>query len=330
MKRKYSVIIAVPMEHTQYPSLRALAKFPPEHKPAEVLLAVGNNPSAQRNAAACIARAPFLYFLDEDSQPLPATTSRLLSHFEEEAVLAAGGPNVVPLEAPPFEKTVASVLASWMGSFLVRNRYAPLGAVRQATEKDLILCNLMVRKNFFLSLGGFRENLFPNEENEFLNRALHHGYRLIYDPGAVIRRRPRKSFGEFSYQAFRYGRGRAQQIRIYPCFSDLIHFVPLFFVLYLVTLPLTIPFVGFLPAISPLLIFATGAFATGLACASWNRRFSEIFLVPALIFLRHFFYGAGFGAGLFLPQRKKPESLVRLFRVTGSRLQNLQPVKGVK
>lgn len=330
MKRKYSVIIAAPKEGTQYPSLRALAKLPREQRPAEVLLAVGNNPPAQRNAAARIARSPFLYFLDEDSQPLPTTAARLLSHFEEETVLAAGGPNVVPPEAPPFEKTVASVLASWMGSFLVRNRYAPLGAVRQATEKDLILCNLMVRKNLFLSLGGFRESLFPNEENEFLNRALHHGYRLIYDPGAVIWRRPRKSFGEFSYQAFRYGRGRAQQIRTYPCFSDFVHFVPSFFVLYLATLPLTVSWAGVLPAISPLSIFVAGALATGLACASWNRRFSEIFLVPALIFLRHFFYGLGFGLGLFLPQRKKTQSFVRLFCATGNRFQNLQSVKEIK
>lgn len=236
MKNSYSVVIAVDRIDKPLPVLKGLSQLPAAERPKEIYACVGKNPSLQRNSGVSLCKTPMVYFLDDDSVVNPGTPQHLLSHFEQSRTAVVGGPNLVPPSASSFERTVNAVLASWLGSFSVRARYASIGAVREATEKELILCNMMVRRDSFGSEGGFRVDLYPNEENEFLNRLLHKGYRLVYDPGAAVYRSRRKSLWAFCYQAFRYGRGRARQMKVYPCLSDLIHLAPAFFVIYVLAL----------------------------------------------------------------------------------------------
>jgi hypothetical protein len=182
---------------------------------------------------------------------------------------------------------------------------------------------MMVNRKTFMTEGGFRTDLYPNEENEFLNRLLHKSYRLIYDPRAGVYRSRRKSLGAFCVQAFRYGRGRAQQMKVYPCLSDLIHLAPAFFLFYLIALALpwlidiNCLFLNFLKspwAWIPLFLFITLSIITGISAASWHRRFMDVFKVPILIFLRHSFYGVGLVAGLFTTLHK-PAKNVKVYQV---------------
>ena len=323
-KLSYSVVIAVDRLDKDLPVLHGLEKLPKTEKPKEIFACVGKNPSLQRNQGVKACQSPVVYFLDDDSVVAPGTTRDLLSHFEDSRTAVAGGPNLVPPDAISFEKTVNAVLASWMGSFKVRTRYAAIGSVKEATEKDLILCNMMVRREVFLSEDGFRVDLFPNEENEFLNRLLHQGRRLVYDPRGGVYRSRRKSLEAFCFQAFRYGRGRARQMKVYPCLSDIVHLVPAFFLFYLLSLALPFAFPG---SSNPLLLifqsplwwiplglFILGAAGTGISAASWHRRFMDAFKVPILIFLRHSFYGLGLIAGFFSTIPKPPME-VNLFKV---------------
>src|ERR1035441_4666961 len=221
----YSVVIAVDRTDKPLTVLEGLQKLPPSERPLEIYACVGRNPSLQRNLGVGQCKTELVYFLDDDSFVSPGTVRHLGSHFQDARTAVAGGPNLVPPDAISFEKTVNSVLASWMASFKVRYRYAAIGSVKEATEKDLILCNMMVRRKTFLAEGGFRVDLYPNEENEFLNRLLHKGSGLVYDPRGAVYRSRRRSLEAFCWQAFRYGRGRARQIKVYPCLSDIIHLV---------------------------------------------------------------------------------------------------------
>lgn len=322
----YTAVIASDRIDKEIRSLTALSQLPAEDKPAEVLVAVGRNPSQQRNLGVSNSKNPLVYFLDDDSQAIPGSPRNLVSHFQEDHTAVAGGPNLCPPNASPFEKTVSAVLASWMGSFSVRNRYAAIGSVKQATEKDLILCNMMVRRKTFLKEGGFRKDLYPNEENEFLNRLLHSQYRLVYDPGAAVFRHRRKNLGDFCYQAFRYGRGRAQQMKVYPCLSDLVHLIPAFFLFYVLSL-----LVALIPALVPswaavfltspfwrypFYLFLALALGTGVSAISWHRNPLDLFTVPLLIFLRQVFYGIGLLAGLSTPIPKRENPPIRLYKAT--------------
>jgi hypothetical protein len=100
----------------------------------------------------------------------------------------------------------------------------------------------------------------------------------------------------------------------------LIHLAPLFFDLYLLTLPLPIilslPHTLILTGIwcFPALLFAALSLGTGISAASWHRRAMDAVKVPILIFLRHFLYGVGLLAG-FLTPGPKPVGDVHLFQV---------------
>jgi len=319
----YTAVIASDRIDKEIRSLTALAQLPKEDRPAEVLVAVGRNPSGQRNLGVSKSKSPLVYFLDDDSQSIPGSPRSLAAHFEEERTAVAGGPNLCPPNASPFEKTVSGVLASWMGSFSVRNRYAAIGSVKEATEKDLILCNMMVRRKTFLKEGGFRKDLYPNEENEFLNRLLHNQYRLVYDPGAAVFRHRRKTLGEFCHQAFRYGRGRAQQMKVYPCLSDLVHLIPAFFLFYVISLGVSLvpslpPWASMVLASPfwrlPFGLFLVLCLGTGISVVSWHRNLLDLFTVPLLIFLRQVFYGIGLLAGLATPIPQRAEAPIRLYK----------------
>src|SRR4029079_17380614 len=125
----------------------------------EILVARGKQPSAQRNAALKAARGELIYFLDDDSVPEPANLRRVLTYFNDSNVKMVGGPNVCPPDAPALEKIFALVLSSWLAFGPSRARYAPVGQVRDASEKELILCNLVARREALVNLGGFNEAL---------------------------------------------------------------------------------------------------------------------------------------------------------------------------
>lgn len=320
MTLTYSVVISVDRPDKKLLSLQSISRLSAAEKPSEVFLCVGRNPSLQRNLGVGLCRAPLVYFLDDDSFVNPNTPSHLLRHFKNPRTAVAGGPNLAFPDASAFEKTVSAVLASWMGSFKVRNRYAALGSVKEATEKDLILCNLMVHRDSFQKMGGFRTDLYPNEENEFLNRIMHGEAQLIYDPQAVIYRPRRKNIREFCRQAFRYGQGRARQIKVYPCLSDAVHLVPAFFMFYVMSLVLS--GFHFMPAFSttwlwwlPFDLFAALCLGTAFSALSWHRNPLDLFAVPALIFLRQFLYGVGLLAGFATASPKRSEQPVNCYEV---------------
>jgi GT2 family glycosyltransferase len=125
-------------------------------------------------------------------------------------------------------------LSSRFASGAVSARYRTQGSVRESSESELILCNLSVRRDLFLSHGGFDERLYPNEENELLDRMRLSGVKLLHDPDLAIRRSQRKSLRAFVRQIFGYGRGRGRQTFISRSVS-LPTLVPFFFLLYLLS-----------------------------------------------------------------------------------------------
>ena len=165
-----------------------------------------------------------------------------------------GGPNLCPPDAPFLEHVFALVQSSRLAFFSSAARYTSLGARRQTSEKELILCNLVARKADLLELGGFNEALYPNEENALMDDIQKRGGKLIYDPQLIVHRRPRSTLKSFAKMLLNYGRGRAEQVRLHPTLRSLPNFAPPLFVVYL----LIAPFLGML-SVWPL-----------LACFSWQ------------------------------------------------------------
>jgi cellulose synthase/poly-beta-1,6-N-acetylglucosamine synthase-like glycosyltransferase len=302
----------------------------------EILVARGRQPSVQRNAALRAARGDLIYFLDDDSAPEAGSLRRAVAHFREPKVQMVGGPNVCPPEAPALEQVFARVLASWLAFGPSRARYAAVGQVRMTSEKELILCNLLARRQAMLELGGFNEALYPNEENALMDELQKRGGKLIYDPQVLVHRRPRSSLGSFARMLMTYGRGRAEQFRVHPTLGSALNFVPPLFCLYLLALP-------FLLALTPigglclvlLTFYGIAVLAQGLVLVvqseaerprepqelgdqgsrgrSPSRVWQSVAAIP-LIVLTHVLYGFGFWRGLFTslkpPDQRPPVEVV--------------------
>jgi succinoglycan biosynthesis protein ExoA len=273
--------------------------YPRTH--VDLILARGKQPSVQRNVAVKAARGDLIYFLDDDARPSPGSLRRALSHFTDPQVKVVGGPAVCPGDAPWIEQLFAVVLGSWaLGPS--RARYIRVGRVRQSSEKELILCNMVMRRDTFLEFGGFDESLYPNEENALMDDIQRAGGKLLYDPDVIAERRPRPNLKAFAKMLLTYGRGRAEQFRLHPTLGSALNFVPPLFCLYLVALPLLVR-LG-LVAVLPLLFYAVGVLAQAVLLMQQHGVLRSIAALP-LVVLTHILYGLGFWRGLFTSVRGK-------------------------
>lgn len=265
----------------------------------EILLAEGSAPSQQRNRAALLACGEILYFLDDDSLVNPENIDLCSDEMSDQAVAVVGGPSITLADDSRLQLLFGYALASVFGSGPVSNRYRSNGETRPTTDKELILCNLAVRRSVFIELDGFNECLYPNEENEFLERVVSAGYKLLHCPAMYILRSQRATLQAFIRQMFNYGRGRGQQTLITASYS-VTSFIPLAFVAYLIFALICIKHVFLL---LPLLVYLCAAFVSSLLVLRRTGRLFSVLLI-GIYPLMHAANGAGLLWGLI---NGKPE-----------------------
>jgi cellulose synthase/poly-beta-1,6-N-acetylglucosamine synthase-like glycosyltransferase len=313
-----TVIIAAKPDQAEIQAVAAARRldYPPDR--LEIIITRGKQPSAQRNVAMRAARGDWLYFLDDDSVPGPENLRRAAKFMSDPGVKMLGGPNLCPPDAPPLEQVFAVVLGSWLAFGPSRARYARVGAVRRTGEKELILCNLMARRDSLLELGGFNEALYPNEENALMDELQKQGGKLMYDPQFVVYRRPRRTLKAFARMLMTYGRGRAEQFRVYPTFGSLPNLIPLLFCVYLIVL-LAVESAASgthmaLWGATPLALYGFCILLQTVASAFTGGVVRALAAMP-LLAASHLLYGFGFWRGLFtkLPSSEsRPHVEVRL------------------
>jgi GT2 family glycosyltransferase len=289
-----SVSFIIPVKRGGYVAALDHVKITvPDNIRYEILLAEGSAPSLQRNRAAQEAKGDILYFLDDDSLITSDNLDHCIDGMVDPDVAVIGGPSITPADDNWLQLLFGFALASAFGSGAVNNRYRIYGKIRETTDKELILCNLAVRRSVFIDLGGFNECLYPNEENEFLERVTSAGYKLLHDPGMFVFRSQRKTMKAFVRQMFSYGRGRGQQSRVTSSYSA-ISLIPLFFVAYLF---FSLLFIKYLLLLMPLVIYLCAAFISMFLVLLRTGRIFAIFLI-CLYPLMHTVNGLGLLWGL--------------------------------
>ena len=311
-----SIIVPTRPGQAEIPAVTAARALDYPKDKLEIIVARGKQPAVQRNAAIRAARGELIYFLDDDSRAQPDNLRRALTHFNAPQVKMLGGPNLCPPEAPPLEQIFAVVLSSWLAVVSSRARYESVGAVRESSEKELILCNMMARRDALLELGGFDESLYPNEENALMDDLQKRGAKLIYDPQFIVHRHPRPTLRAFCKMLFTYGRGRAEQFRLHPSPGSALNFVPPLFCIYLITAPLLALPLG--PIVfAPLALYFLAVIGQ-TAVSLLTKGFFRSLLAAPLLVASHVFYGLGFGRGLFTRLKSsgnKPVTEVKLEKV---------------
>jgi cellulose synthase/poly-beta-1,6-N-acetylglucosamine synthase-like glycosyltransferase len=257
----------------------------------EVLRPFGDNPSLQRNQALLKAKSDVILFLDDDSVIESAMIKKYIRSFEDSRVDIIGGPAIIR-----HEDKVSEVLGHILSSFFLigpsASRYSCRGVKRRASEKELILCNLAIRKNALLDSGGFDIKLYPWEENELLNKMNKKGFESYYDPSIVTTRGMTDSLKCFYLKIFNYAMNRGKMggvksfIYALPCFI-LINTLYTLQSMHLNTL---------------FLCYLLYLFISGLIIAQKTKKYKLVCLVPLITWGLHITYGVGlcYGMSLFL------------------------------
>lgn len=261
--------------------------YPPDR--IEVIVAEGTQPSKQRNEAAREAGGDILYFLDDDSVIYPHLFRDIVKWFCDDRIVAVGGPAVTRHTDTFLQKCFGYALGAYFGSLGMSYKFKAYGWVKEATERDLILANLALRRDVFLAAGGFNEELYPNEENELLNRLKVLGYHFIYNAEAVVYRSQREDLGKFVRQVFNYGRGRMEHFFVNKNFFMPVFLLPMFFLLYLHSLLLVRHWWYWLP-----LWFYLGLNLVQTTQIALEQRQKLVFgVLPFLFPVMHIAYGYG-------------------------------------
>lgn len=343
---KISVIIPVKPGRGVETVIEALRQVDYPPKLIEVFVDQGFNPSRQRNEAAKKAKGEILYFLDNDSEIDKKTFKRAVAVFRGKIIPikipqargfsffprwlsdliidrffsgtiykgeigVVGGPNVWWRKESFWSSLAGIILESFFAHYKMAARYRPIGSVRRAAEKELILCNLAVRRDVFKKAGGFNETLYPNEENELLNRMEKTGYQLIYHPGVLVFRPRREGFREILEAFFHYGRGRMEQIRVEGIWQSLPLLAPLFFLIYLLGLLFFHPWFAFLP----LILYLGMGFGSALGFATRRKKPYLAIFLPPLFLATHLSYGVGLLYGLATDLKKRKTERLKKIKV---------------
>jgi GT2 family glycosyltransferase len=237
-----SVVICVYTEKRWDDIVEAVASVHAQDvTPAEVLVVVDHNPalldrskaefapqgvrvlpnagkqglSGARNTAVAEATGDVLVFLDDDAAARPGWLAALLSPYSDPAVVAVGGvahprwprnrPRVLPGDAP-YDPDATGEL-DWIVGCTYTGQ-----PTRQAEVRNLMGCNMSLRREVFERVGGFTEDIgrigknpLGCEETELCIRA-HQSYqragipcRILFEPAAIVDHRVSADRVEWAY-----------------------------------------------------------------------------------------------------------------------------------
>lgn len=295
MRKTISVIVPAKSDNEDLPILKSLrdAHYPKDR--LEVTLSTGNHPSIQRDKVAKDAKGDILYFFNRDSRIEPDIFNKIIDIFNrDETIAGVGGPDLTPDDNNQIQRLFGYAMGSYFAHWKMRARYIQVGKERVSNEKELLLSNLAIRRDVYLKSNGFDKRLYPNEENELMNRISNMGYKFIYDPDIKVYRDRRKTVFSFTRQFYRYGQGRADQIFIEGWLRNAQFFTPLVFLFYLLALPFVFKFQS---SLMPLFLYLVLAVLDAAYLLFRNKSISALGL-PLIYLIMHISYAFGMIGGL--------------------------------
>lgn len=168
-------------------------------------------PGRARNLAAQESKGEILAFMDADCIATPTWIEKLLEGFSEASIGSVGGPHIAPASSSKFQNQVEAFFkrASWITDFYKRD---PQKIVETSHNP---LCNVAYRREVFQKIGGFREDLFPGEDTEIDFKVKDLGYRILYNPFALVYHHRPENIQAFQKVMRAYGRAQGKLLREY-------------------------------------------------------------------------------------------------------------------
>jgi mycofactocin system glycosyltransferase len=169
---------------------------------------VNGGPAAARNTGLAAVATPLVAFLDSDCVPRAGWLDRLLPHFADPAV-GAVAPRIVPHEAG------TGWLARYEGASSTLDMGRRPSIVRPGARVSYVPgAALVVRRS--AAGAGFTEGMFVGEDVDFVWRMAAAGWRVRYEPAAVMGHDHRVRLRSWFSRRADYGTSAAALERRHP------------------------------------------------------------------------------------------------------------------
>ncbi len=159
-----------------------------------------------RNIGIENAKGDIIFFFDDDTAPEENYIKKIMKHFDDESVVGAGGREITVIENGRASMSLLSkfeaVLVYILNPFIKNKEIGIIRPSGRATANfnmdpghtvDVMYLKgfaMAFRKNALLRAGMFDEwydRVAHREENDICARIIKKGYRIVYDPSAVVK-----------------------------------------------------------------------------------------------------------------------------------------------
>ena len=170
-------------------------------------------PAKKRDLGAKYASGEILVFLDDDSYPNPRLLSVASPYFDDENIVAIGGPAITPANDSFWQKVSGAVfLSKFSGG--TPERYLSIGSSKEVDDWPSV--NFMVRKKDFMKIGGFNSPYWPGEDTKLCLDLLNStNKKIIYVPNLMVWHHRRAGLLGHLKQIGAYGIHRGYFARVY-------------------------------------------------------------------------------------------------------------------
>ena len=302
-----SIIIPSAPDRSFAEILDNLKQIKPLHTTFEIFIIKGTYPPLQRNLGIQKATGKYIFLFDDDIIIPKGSIEKVLTLFTEHPELKViGGPNITPKEDSFLQHCFGYAHASYFVGLNTAVRYYPAKNLKQVNENHLISCNLAFDAKT-LKEHPFDPQIFPNEENDVLGRILRDGNTLSYAPEFMVYHHRRNTLKKYIKQIFYWGVGRTLHTLYRKHHFKITFFVPLAFLLYLLSLIFFHPLWYFMALV--LYIFLDIVFS--FLAVFQSKNVFTFFIMPWLFPLTHITYACGLFWGFpkkFQKQKTLPDT----------------------